>query len=111
VTVIGASKRTIRAMSARSSSTLPWGALPPIDRRPLAHDVRCELGVAKVAELPELFRRPRVLEEDLVIAIIQTKGLAIGQSRSGFVVISTGGYADLVIGDSVDEAVLIRDAS
>jgi len=41
-------------------------ALPPIDRRLLPHDVRGELGIAKVAELPELFRRPRVLEEDLV---------------------------------------------
>jgi hypothetical protein len=35
----------------------------------------------------------------------------LGSLGSTFVVISTGGYADLVVGDPVDEAVLVCDAS
>jgi len=41
-------------------------ALPPVDGRPLAHDLRGELGIAQVAELPELLGCPRVLEQDVV---------------------------------------------
>ena len=43
-------------------------ALPPIDRRPLTHDVRGQLGVAKVAEFPQFLRSSRVLKEGLIDA-------------------------------------------
>ena len=53
--------------AAPATSTRPRGpALPPIDRRLLAHDRRGELSVAHVAELPELLGCPRVLEQDSV---------------------------------------------
>lgn len=53
-----------------SSGSTPTrcSALPPIDRWPITHDVRGQLGVAEVAELPQFLRRPRVLEEGLVDA-------------------------------------------
>jgi len=49
------------------ASTRPGGAaLPPVDRRPLTHELRGELGIAQVAELPELLGGPRVMEQDPV---------------------------------------------
>ena len=49
------------------ASSLPRrSALPPVDYRTLTHEVRSELGIAKVAELPQFLRRPRILKEDLI---------------------------------------------
>lgn len=52
----------IRAASPRPTSA----ALPPADRWFVANQPGCDLDVAQVAELPELLRCPRVLEDQFV---------------------------------------------
>ena len=47
--------------------SVPWGAaFPPVVRRPLLDGRRRELDGVVVAELPQFFRRPGVLEQDAV---------------------------------------------
>src|SRR5262252_11139037 len=56
-------------MSGRAKgirSALGCSALPPVDRRALAHQVGCPLDVCHVAELPQLFGATRVLEQGAI---------------------------------------------